>query len=114
IRPHKYLLLTAAASYEDYTLKDPLDDESPSVDDSGFPAPGAGANPDYVHTTTSAAFDWRPAADYARRGGLYQISRHHYADLDSAFSFDRFDAEMVQHIPILRENWVLSFRGRLE
>ena len=31
----------------------------------------------------SAAFDWRPAADYARRGGLYQVSRHDYADRDS-------------------------------
>ena len=114
IRPQKYLLLTAAASYESYTLKDPTDDESPSVEDSGFPAPGAGANPDYIHTTASAAFDWRPAADYARRGGLYQIARHHYADRDNTYSFDRLDAEIVQHVPILRENWVLSFHGRLE
>jgi hypothetical protein len=115
IRPHKHLLLTAAASYENYTLKNPTDDEAPSVEAADPPiAPGAGANPDYVHTTTSAAFDWRPAADYARRGGLYQIARHHYADRDDTYSFDRLDAEIVQHIPILRENWVLSFHGRLE
>ena len=71
-------------------------------------------NPAYLHTTASAAFDWRPAADYARRGGLYKIARHHYADRDSTYSFSRLDAEVVQHIPILRENWVISLRGRLE
>ena len=32
----------------------------------------------------------------------------------STYSFDRLDAEVVQHIPILRENWVISLRGRLE
>jgi len=114
IRPHKWLALTAAASYENYTLADPTDDSLP-VGAAGAPfAPGAGANPDYVHTTATAAFDWRPAADYARRGGLYQIARHHYADRDKTYSFDRLDAEIVQHVPILRENWVLSFHSRLE
>ena len=114
IRPHKFLLLTAAAAYENYTLKDPTDDSlAVNAPDAPF-APGAGANPDYVHTTFSAAFDWRPAADYARRGGQYRIARHHYGDRDDTYSFDRVDAEIVQHVPILRENWVLSFRGRLE
>ncbi len=115
VRPHRFLLLTAAASYEDYSIKDPTGDHT-SVEDAFTPetAPGVGVNPAYVHTTTSAAFDWRPAADYARRGGLYKIARHHYADQDSTYSFDRLDAEAVQHIPILRENWVFSMRGRLE
>ena len=64
--------------------------------------------------SAGAAFDWRPAADYARRGGLYRVARHHYADQDGAYSFDRLDAEVVQHIPILRETWVVSLHGRLE
>jgi len=114
IRPLKFLLLTAAATYENYTLKDPTDD-SLSVEALGAEfATGTGANPDYVHTTTSAAIDWRPAADYARRGGLYQVARHHYADRDNTYSFNRLDAEIVQHVPILRENWVASFHARLE
>jgi hypothetical protein len=114
IRPQKFLLLTASAAYENYTIREPTDD-SLSAEAIGAPfAPGAGANPDYVHTTVSAAFDWRPAADYARRGGQYLIARHHYDDRDDTYSFDRLDAEIVQHVPILRENWVLSFRGRLQ
>ena len=46
--------------------------------------------------------------------GCTQIARHHYGDRDDTYSFDRLDAEIVQHVPILRENWVLSFHGRLE
>ena len=114
-RPHRWLLLTAAVSYEDYAMKDPTGDLIP-VDDVFTPetAPGVGVDPTFLHTTASAAFDWRPAADYARRGGLYRVARHHYADRDSIYSFDRLEAEIVQHIPILRENWVVSMRARVE
>ena len=86
------------------------------VDDVFTPetVPGVGVNPTYIHTSAGAAFDWRPAADYTRRGGLYRVARHHYADQDGVYSFDRLDAELVQHIPILRETWVVSLHGRLE
>ena len=33
---------------------------------------------------------------------------------DDTYSFDRLDAEIVQHIPILRENWVISLHGLLQ
>jgi hypothetical protein len=115
VRPMRWLLLTAATSYEDYTLKNPTGTFTPVEDVfTSATAPGLGVNPTYLHTTASAALDSRPAADYARRGGLYSIARHHYADRDSTYSFDRLDAEVVQHIPILRENWVISLRSRLE
>ena len=114
-RPLRFVRFTAAVSYEDYTVKDPTGSLTP-VEDAFTPetAPGVGANPQYVHTTASAAFDWRPGADYARRGGLYTIAHHNYADRDSTYSFSRLDAEAVQHIPVLRENWVFSLRARLE
>ena len=114
-RPGRGWLFTAAAAVEDYTLKEPTGSAT-SVEDAFTPdnAPGVGVNPTYLHTTTAAAFDWRPAADYARRGGLYRIARHHYADRAETYSFSRVDTEVVQHLPILRETWVLSLRGRLE
>jgi len=115
VRLHRWVRLTGAMSYEDYTLKDPTG-TSTSVEDVFTPAtaPGLGVDPVYLHASASAAFDWRPAEDYARRGGLYSIARHHYADQDGTYSFDRLDTELVQHFPILRENWVVSLRGRLE
>jgi len=114
-RPHRWVRLTAAVSVEDYALKDPTGSLIP-VEDVFTPetAPGVGVDPTFVHTSAAAAFDWRPAADYARRGGLYRVGRHHYADRDSTYTFDRLDTELVQHIPILRETWVVSLRGRLE
>ena len=42
------------------------------------------------------------------------MTYHAYADRGDTYSFDRVDAELVQHIPILRETWVLSLRGRLQ
>ena len=114
-RPHRWVVLTGAAAYEDYTLKDPTGTKIP-VDDVFTPvtAPGLGVNPTYIHTSASAAFDWRQAPDYTRRGGLYKVAGHHYTDQDETYSFDRLEAELVQHIPILRENWVISLRSRLE
>jgi hypothetical protein len=115
VRPHRWTPLTASIAYEDYTLKNPTGGYTPVFDVfTPATAPGIGENPTYVHTTASAAFDWRPAADYARRGGLYRISHHHYADQDDVYTFDRLDGEVVQHIPILRETWVISLRGQLQ
>ena len=67
-------------------------------------APGLGANPAYLHTAASGGIDSRPSPGYARRGGLYQVTYHNYADRDSTYSFDRADVEVVQHLPVLREN----------
>ena len=114
-RPHRWVRLTAAASYEDYTLKDPSGQLTP-VDDVFTPetAPGLGGDIAYLHTSTGAAFDWRPAVDYARRGGVVRVAAHHYADRGDTYSFNRVETEVVQHMPILRETWVISLRGRLE
>jgi hypothetical protein len=115
VRPRRWLLFTGGAAYEDFTLKAPTGTFTPVEDVfTTTTAPGVGVDPAYLHTMASASFDTRPAADYARRGGAYTIAGHFYADRDSTYSFDRLDAEAVQHIPIYRENWVISLRGRLE
>lgn len=115
IKPHRHVVLSAGAAFEGFTLKAPTG-ILPSVEEvhSAATAPGVGANPDYIHTTVSAGFDWRPAADYARRGGLYKLTLDRYVDRDDTYSFSRIDAEVVQHLPILRENWVVSLRGALQ
>ena len=118
-RPLPWLRVTAAASYEDYQIKDPTGDQTPvenaySRQEAPEEAPGLGADPAYFHTTVSVSFDSRPNVDYARRGAMYRVAHHYYADREQTYSFRRFDAEAVQHIPILRENWVISLHGRLE
>jgi hypothetical protein len=72
---------------------------------------GLGAQVKYLHTQGTVGFDWRPARDYARRGGFYGVTLHDYKDSDEAFGFRQVDYEVVQHFPILREAWAISLRG---
>ncbi len=91
---------------------------------SGFPSVDAIYTPDtlnglneavtYLHTQGTVAIDTRPGAGYARTGGYYGVTLHRYADQDDAFTFDQVDYEAIQHIPILRDAWVLSLRGRVQ
>jgi hypothetical protein len=114
-RPLSPIVIGAALSYEDYNMGAGRG-LAPSIEQEYTPAtaPGLGMNPTYLHVEGSAGIDWRPSAGYARRGGLYEVGYHHYADRDDRLSFDRVDAEIIQHVPLLRENWVLSFRGRVQ
>jgi Omp85 superfamily domain len=114
-RPGGSSVFGASAAYEDYTLENGSG-SAPSIEEVFTPAtaPGLGANPSYLHTSASAGIDWRPSPGYARHGGLYQVTYHNYADTDDTYSFDRVDGEIVQHIPIVRENWVISLHGLVQ
>ena len=115
LRPFRFGVFGAGVTYEDYTLEEGTG-SSPSIEQmfTVDTAPGLGENPKYLHTTLSAGMDWRPAAGYARRGGLYQITYHTFAESDDTYGFDRIDGEIVQHVPILRETWVVSLRGLVQ
>jgi outer membrane protein assembly factor BamA len=89
---------------------------APSVDEVYTPQtlPGLGASPTYLHTQGTIAFDWRTSPGYSRRGGYYGVTLHGFTDQDDVHSFRQVDYEAVQHLPILRDAWVLSLRGRIE
>lgn len=114
-RPGGYTVFGAGLSYEDFALEQGTG-TVPSIEEVFTPAtaPGLGDSPTYLHTVASGGIDWRPSAGYARRGGKYEITYHNYADRNDTYSFDRLDAEIVEHIPILRENWVISLHGLLQ
>ena len=114
-RPGAFTVFGAGIAFEDYTLEEGQGN-FPSIEDVFTPdtAPGLGVSPTYLHTTASGGLDSRPSPGYARHGGLYQITYHNYSDQDNAYSFDRIDGEIVQHIPILRENWVISLHGLVQ
>jgi hypothetical protein len=87
-----------------------------SVETAYSPAtlPGLGAKPVYVHSEGTVGIDWRTSPGYSRRGGFYGVTIHDFADTDSQFGFSQVDYDIVQHLPVLRETWVLSFHGRVE
>jgi hypothetical protein len=112
VRPVRWVFLGAGLLVEDFSLEQGQG-SFPSIEEVYTPdsAPGLGVSPTYVHSSVSSGIDWRPLPGYARRGGLYELSYHRYDDTDDTFTFDRLDGDIVQHLPILRENWVLSFHG---
>jgi hypothetical protein len=110
LRPAKYARLAAGVTYEDYSIDERSGARSPIGSRfTAASAPTLGLDPAYWHTSASAGIDWRPAAGYARRGGLYEVGYHHFAG--GVDAFDRVEGEVVQHVPLLRENYVLSLRG---
>lgn len=76
--------------------------------------PGRGATVDYLQVHGTAALDFRPAEGYAVRGGYYGVTARTFVDPDKTFSFRQVDYDVVQHIPIYRDAWVISLRGRAE
>jgi len=115
VKPVFPLVFTGGLMYEDYTTKEGQG-SAPSIETDWQPAqvPGLGADPQYLHSNVVGAIDWRPAAGYARSGGLYEVAFHNYHDLDDTFSFNQINADVVQHIPLVREKWVISLHGGLE
>lgn len=114
-RPTNWTYLQGEVGYDDVETKTGRG-SSPSIETIFDPTgtPGLFENMSFVRTQARAAIDWRPGAGYARRGGFYGVTLANYADQDDTFSFQRLDGELIQHLPIMRETWVLSLRGRVQ
>ncbi len=90
---------------------------TPSIEARFTPAtaPLLGESRLYLRGEISATVSWLDAPGYSRRGGLYRIGYEEFNPLGregDTFGFVR--TEIVQHIPILRETWVVSLRARAE
>jgi outer membrane protein assembly factor BamA len=116
LRPKWWIPLKGSVAYEHWnTLEGQGSDPSIETVYTPVTAPGLGADPTYLHTQFSAGIDWRQAPGYTRKGGLYQASFHDYRNNNGGiYSFQRLDAEVIQHFPLLRETWVLAVRGRVQ
>lgn len=115
LRVTDWSVVSGAVALEAYTIG-PGKGEDASTDEVFTPetAPGLGTDPTYVHSRGTAGIDWRTSPGYSRTGGYYGVTLHNYTNTNGAFDFNRLDGEVVQHIPILRETWVLSVRGRVQ
>ena len=111
----RVLMLGAGVEYSNWNLG-PGVGSFPSIETKYSPEelPGIDADVTYLHSQVTIGIDWRPSPGYARRGGFYSATLHQYNDRDDQFGFQMVQYEAVQHVPILREAWVLSFRGRVQ
>jgi hypothetical protein len=116
LRPTRGILVLEALA--DYSKWDQGSGEGnkPSVEEIYTPdeLPGLNQAVTYLQLAGTAAIDWRTSPGYSRRGGYYGVTFNNYMDPDDQYSFKRVDYEAIQHIPILRDAWVLSLRGRVE
>jgi hypothetical protein len=114
-RPLFPLVVAGGFTYEDYRLESGLG-RAPSIEEryTRATAPALGISPAFLHGEVAAGIDWRTSPGYSRTGGYYGLTFHDYEDVDDRLTFRRLDADLVQHIPILRETWVVSLRGRVE
>lgn len=115
-RPKSWAVLKGMLGYEHWELLEGKGNY-PSIETRHTPltAPGLGANPTFLHSQASAAIDWRRSPGYTRTGGLYEVALHDYHTLSSQdFNFQKLTGEVIQHVPLLRETWVLAARGRVE
>jgi outer membrane protein assembly factor BamA len=114
-KPVRWVPLKGSVTYEHYNTGQGQGN-APSIETKHTPqtAPALGADPTFLHSQLSAGIDWRQAADYTRKGGLYQATFHDYRSNDGGiYNFQRLEGDLVQHLPLLRETWVLSMRGRV-
>jgi hypothetical protein len=107
-------MLQGGLELSQWSLRPPEGGQFPSVETVYTPAtlPGLGTKTTYLHSQGTVGFDWRTSPGYTRRGGFYGVTLHDYADKDEQFGFRELNYEAIQHVPILREAWVISLRAR--
>lgn len=116
VRPtRRYFILGGGAEYSTWNTQEGAG-SPPSIEEVYTPESltGLGASPTYLQVSGTAAFDWRDSPGYSRRGGYYGVIARNFADTDDVYDFRQVDYEAIQHVPIMRDAWVLSFRGRVQ
>jgi hypothetical protein len=113
-QPGHWLVFTEGLEYSQWEQR-PGHGSYPSVETVYTPdtLPGLGQTLNYLHVQSAAAIDWRDSPGYARRGGYYGVTWHNYSDGTDPYGFGQVDYEVIQHVPVLRDAWVLSFRGKV-
>lgn len=114
-RPSPWFELGVSGAYEAYD-QGPGTGRGPSIEQrfTASDAPGLGEDPRFARLSTSAALLWTDSPAYSRSGGFIRWTYDGRARLDTDGSFGVTRTEIVQHIPILRETWVVSLRGRAD
>jgi hypothetical protein len=74
--------------------------------------PGVLAQPQFLRYEATADLNYREPRGNPRAGGRYALTYQHYEDLDGgAHTFDRWQADVQQYIPLLRDRRVLALRA---
>ena len=115
VRPRRRALILRTAIEASEWRQGPGSGSAPSIEQVYTPEtlPGLGTSVTYIHSYVMAGIDRRPAADYARRGGFFAVVAHDFHHPAGGYGFRQWEYEALQHVPLLRETWVLSFHARV-
>ena len=112
----RVLMLRGGAEFTRWS-QEPGEGAFPSVETGYTPAnlPGLGADVTYLHTQGTVGIDWRTSPGLRPSRRLPLPPRCTTIMTETRTSGFRCSNTMrFQHIPILREAWVLSLRGRVQ
>lgn len=75
--------------------------------------PGIGVAPSsYVHGEAAVTVDNRDFPGYPTHGGVLRASWSEFGDrVHDAYSFQRYEVEAAQFVPVVRDRWVLAVHG---
>ena len=106
VRPMRNVSVTGSYSFLNFDSARELQLFTPAE------MPGIDQSLAYHVTRAAVAYDWRTSPGYSTRGGLYRaaIERHNETN-DAPFDFTATEYEVVQLVPLLREQFVLAFHG---
>jgi surface antigen Omp85-like protein len=116
VRPVKWLGLRLDGGVDDYTQK-PGTGASPSIEQifSSESAPLLGDDPLYLRGEASATAYWLQSPGYSRSGGLYSVAYEEFNPIrGNGGTFGFLRTQIVQHVPVQRETWVVSIRAGTE
>lgn len=106
LRPVRYVSLSGGYSFLD------IDTARDLPRFTAEQMPGIDRNLTYHVTRGTIAIDWRTSPGYSTRGGYYRATVERHDEQDGLpFSFSAREFEVVQLLPLLREQFVLAGRG---
>jgi hypothetical protein len=114
-RPARWFELAGSGGYESYSQGSGTGRKT-SIEDrfTAATAPRLGEDPTFARASTTTSVLWLSSSAYARRGGFLRWTYDARTRLDQDGAFGVTRTELVQHIPVLRETWVVSLRGRAD
>jgi hypothetical protein len=106
LKPVRFVSMTGSYSFLNFETER----DTPRF--SASEAPGLDQALAYHVSRGTIAFDWRPAPGYSTRGGFYRASfERNFEAGGLPFSFNAQEYEVVQQLPLVREQFVLAGRA---
>lgn len=105
-KPAKWLAFSSGYSFVT------IDTTSDAHETLGEAGPGLDSGLRYNVTRGGVALDWRTSPGYSTKGGFYRATWERHNETNSHnFSFDLQEYEIVQMLPLVREQFVIAARG---